>query len=60
MKNSIFPRWDEWVELDRIVGFNYDGLNLQKKLSEEHAAIDSKVDEKEVITCFDLKPISIF
>ena len=41
-------RWDEWVEADRIVEFNDNGLNLQKKLSAEHSSIEPKSLEKEV------------
>jgi len=44
-----FQRWDEWVESNRIVELNSEGLNLQKKLSAEHASSEPKSDEKEVI-----------
>jgi hypothetical protein len=35
-------RWDEWVELDRVVTLNDSGLQLQKKLAQDHSKTAGK------------------
>lgn len=38
-------RWDEWVNYDRIVELDQQGLMLQKKLAAEHKSIDKDLSQ---------------
>lgn len=41
----LLSRWDEWVNFDRLVELDQEGLTLKKKLAAEHKSNDKDISQ---------------